>query len=73
MMSDDHTSQAWGIYGGVLEKYAINKNIKYYDNIVNVDRVLSDKLRKSGTLEEEQVNNMKIILTSFRHCLRSMI
>ena len=27
-MSDDHTSQAWGIYGGVLEKYAINKNIK---------------------------------------------
>ena len=28
MMSDDHTSQAWGIYGGVLEKYAINKNIK---------------------------------------------
>ena len=28
MMSDDHTSQAWGIYGGVLEKYIINKNIK---------------------------------------------
>ncbi len=28
MMSDDHTSQAWGIYGGVLEKYAINHNIK---------------------------------------------
>ena len=28
MMSDDHTSQAWGIYGGVLEKYAINQNIK---------------------------------------------
>ena len=27
-MSDDHTSQAWGIYGGVLEKYAINQNIK---------------------------------------------
>ena len=28
IMSDDHTSQAWGIYGGVLEKFAINKNIK---------------------------------------------
>ena len=28
VMSDDHTSQAWGIYGGVLEKYAINNNIK---------------------------------------------
>ena len=28
IMSDDHTSQAWGIYGGVLEKYAINQNIK---------------------------------------------
>ena len=27
-MSDDHTSQAWGIYGGVLEQYAVNKNIK---------------------------------------------
>ena len=28
IMSDDHTSQAWGIYGGVLENYVINKNIK---------------------------------------------
>ena len=28
LMSDDHTSQAWGIYGGVLEQYAVNKNIK---------------------------------------------
>ena len=27
-MSDDHTSQAWGIYGGVLEEFAVNKNIK---------------------------------------------
>lgn len=38
----------------------INKNIKYYDNNVNIDTVLSDKLRKSGTLEEEQVNSMKV-------------
>ena len=28
VMSDDHTSQAWGIYGGVLADYAVNKNIK---------------------------------------------
>ncbi len=28
IMSDDHTSQAWGIYGGVLEEYAVNQNIK---------------------------------------------
>jgi arylsulfatase A-like enzyme len=28
LMSDDHTSQAWGIYGGVLEQYAVNQNIK---------------------------------------------
>ena len=28
VMSDDHTSQAWGIYGGVLEQYAVNQNIK---------------------------------------------
>ena len=28
IMSDDHTSQAWGIYGGVLEQYAVNQNIQ---------------------------------------------
>ena len=28
VMSDDHTSQAWGIYGGALENYAVNQNIK---------------------------------------------
>jgi arylsulfatase A-like enzyme len=28
IMSDDHTSQAWGIYGGPLEAYAKNNNIK---------------------------------------------
>ena len=28
IMSDDHTSQAWGVYGGGLEDFAYNKNIK---------------------------------------------
>ncbi|MEO8413639.1 MAG: sulfatase [Ginsengibacter sp.] len=28
IMADDHTSQAWGIYGGVLQDYVKNKNIK---------------------------------------------
>lgn len=28
ILSDDHTSQAWGIYGGVLADYAKNENIK---------------------------------------------
>ncbi|MEQ6120683.1 sulfatase [Reichenbachiella sp. MALMAid0571] len=28
IMSDDHTSQAWGIYGGVLKDYVKNANIK---------------------------------------------
>jgi arylsulfatase A-like enzyme len=28
IMSDDHTSQAWGIYGGVLADYVQNENIK---------------------------------------------
>ncbi|QTD37683.1 sulfatase [Polaribacter batillariae] len=28
ILSDDHTSQSWGIYGGVLEDYVQNKNIK---------------------------------------------
>lgn len=28
IMSDDHTSQAWGIYGGVLQDYVQNTNIK---------------------------------------------
>ena len=28
IMSDDHTSQAWGLYGGVLQDYAKNENIR---------------------------------------------
>ena len=28
IMSDDHTSQAWGIYGGILEDYVKNDGIK---------------------------------------------
>lgn len=28
ILSDDHTSQAWGIYGGVLGQYVQNQNIK---------------------------------------------
>ena len=28
IMSDDHTSQAWGIYGGILEDYVHNPNIE---------------------------------------------
>lgn len=28
IMSDDHTSQAWGIYGGVLKDYVKNENIQ---------------------------------------------
>lgn len=27
IMSDDHTSQAWGIYGGILKDYVVNPNI----------------------------------------------
>lgn len=32
IMSDDHTSQAWGIYGGILKDYVQNKNIKRLAN-----------------------------------------
>lgn len=28
ILSDDHTSQAWGIYGGILSKYVQNENIR---------------------------------------------
>lgn len=28
IMADDHTAQAWGIYGGLLKDYVINKNIR---------------------------------------------
>ncbi len=28
IMADDHTSQAWGIYGGILQDYISNNNIK---------------------------------------------
>jgi len=32
IFSDDHTSQAWGIYGGILEDYVQNTNIKRLAN-----------------------------------------
>ena len=32
ILSDDHTSQAWGIYGGVLAEYAHNANIRRLAN-----------------------------------------
>lgn len=28
ILSDDHTSQSWGIYGGILSRYVQNKNIQ---------------------------------------------
>lgn len=28
ILSDDHTSQSWGVYGGILSDYAKNENIK---------------------------------------------
>jgi arylsulfatase A-like enzyme len=31
-MSDDHTSQAWGIYGGILKDYVKNDNISRLAN-----------------------------------------
>jgi len=38
-MSDDHTSQAWGVYGGVLEQQAKNENIK---RLVNEGQLLNN-------------------------------
>ncbi len=32
IMSDDHTSQAWGIYGGILKDYVQNHNIQRLAN-----------------------------------------
>lgn len=32
ILSDDHTSQAWGIYGGILSKYVKNDNIRRLAN-----------------------------------------
>ena len=43
-----------------IEKKDIDNNSKYYSNDIHMDKVLSDKLKISGTLEEEQVNSMKI-------------
>ena len=28
ILSDDHTSQAWGLYGGILADYVKNDNLK---------------------------------------------
>ena len=32
ILSDDHTSQAWGVYGGILEEYVKNENIQRLAN-----------------------------------------
>ena len=32
IMSDDHTSQAWGIYGGILKDYVKTSNIQRLAN-----------------------------------------
>ena len=32
IMADDHTSQAWGIYNGILDNYVKNDAIKYLAN-----------------------------------------
>ena len=37
IMSDDHTSESWGIYGGILQDYVKNEGIK--------------KLEKSGFIQ----------------------
>ena len=39
ILSDDHTSQAWGIYGGILADYVQNKNI---DRLANEGMVLNN-------------------------------
>ena len=32
IMSDDHTSQAWGVYGGIVKDHVKNKNIQRLAN-----------------------------------------
>ncbi|MDE6181519.1 MAG: sulfatase-like hydrolase/transferase, partial [Phocaeicola sp.] len=32
ILSDDHTSQTWGIYGGILADYAQNQHIRRLAN-----------------------------------------
>jgi arylsulfatase A-like enzyme len=39
ILSDDHTSQAWGIYGGILADYVQNNNI---DRLANEGMVLNN-------------------------------
>ncbi|WP_223170123.1 sulfatase family protein [Maribacter aquimaris] len=39
ILSDDHTSQAWGIYGGILEDYVQNSNI---DRLASEGMVLNN-------------------------------
>lgn len=39
ILSDDHTSQAWGIYGGILSDYVQNKSI---DRLASEGMVLNN-------------------------------
>ncbi len=40
IMSDDHTAQAWGIYGGILQvpKFKEYKNLTLNMNVLNWER-----------------------------------
>ena len=39
-MSDDHTSQSWGIYGGILKDYVKNDGIKRLENLELFENIL---------------------------------
>lgn len=42
----------------------LDKNIQYYNNVLNKNIVISNKLKKHDTLEQDMVNKMKLIVGS---------
>jgi len=67
IMSDDHTSQAWGIYGGILKDYVQNTNIQRLANegivLNNVFCTNSICVPSRGTILTGQYSNRNGIYT----------